>query len=106
LDFKLRQTAKGLKSWSVKHIGSVHLQLAIAKEIVFRLDSAQDTRVLAPHELALRRKAKLCSMGLASLQRTLVCQRARITYQRAIEVTKIISPNCELMMQFCSEMKR
>ena len=106
LDFKLRQTAKALKSCSVKHIGSVHLQLAIAKEIVFRLDSAQDTRVLAPHELALRRKAKLCSLGLASLQRTLVCQHARITYQRAIEVAKIISPNCELMMQFCSEMRR
>jgi len=35
---------------------------------------------LAPHELALRRKAKLCSLGLASLQRTMVRQRARITY--------------------------
>jgi hypothetical protein len=72
LDFKLRNTAK--------NIGSVRLQLAIAKEIVFRLDSAQDSRSLAPHELALRRKAKLCSLGLASLQRTMVRQRARISY--------------------------
>lgn len=80
LDFKLRQTAKALKSWNAKHIGSVRLQLAIAKEIVLRLDAAQDLRTLAPHELMLRRKAKLCSLGLASLQRTIVRQRSRITY--------------------------
>jgi len=30
--------------------------------------------------MALRRKAKLCSLGLASLQRTLIRQRSRITY--------------------------
>ena len=56
------------------------LQLAIAKEIVLRFDCAQDSRILAPHELALCRKAKLCSLGLASLQRSIVRQRSRITY--------------------------
>jgi len=40
LDFKLHSTAKVLKSWSAKHIGSVRLQLAIAKEIVLHLDHA------------------------------------------------------------------
>jgi len=54
LDFRLRNTAKSLKSWSTKRIGSIRLQLAIAKEIVYRLDSAQDHRTLASHELALR----------------------------------------------------
>ena len=72
--------AKALTSWSAKHIGSVRLQLAIAKETVLRFDCAQDTRILAPHELALRRKAKLCSFGLASLQRTICRQRSRVTY--------------------------
>ena len=80
LDFKLRNTAKMLKSWSAKHVGAVRLQLAIAKEIVSRLDAAQDRRELAPHESALRRKAKLCSLGLASLQRTMVRQRAHISF--------------------------
>lgn len=80
LDFKLRATAKALTSWSAKQIGLVRLQLAIAKEIVLRFDCAQDSRVLAPHELALRRKAKLCSLGLASLQRSIYRQRSRITY--------------------------
>ena len=80
LDFKLRNTAKMLKSWSAKKVGAIRLQLAIAKEITLRLDAAQDSRSLAPHELALRWKAKLCSLGLASLQRTLVRQHSRITY--------------------------
>jgi len=71
LDFKLRATAKALKSWSAKHVGSVRLQLAIAKELVFCFDCAQDQRPLTPHELALRRKAKLCTLGLASLQRSI-----------------------------------
>ena len=80
LDIKLRATAKALKSWSAKHVGSVRLQLAIAREIVFRFDCAQERRALAPHELALRRKAKLCTLGLASLQRSISRQRSRITF--------------------------
>jgi hypothetical protein len=43
LDYKLRNVAKMLKSWSAKKVGSVRLQLAIAKEIVLRMDAAQDT---------------------------------------------------------------
>ena len=76
----ISNTAKMLKSWSAKKVASVRLQLAIAKEIVLRLDKAQDTRILMPHELALRRKSKLCSLGLASLQRMLVRQRSKITF--------------------------
>jgi len=35
LDFKLQNTAKALKSWSAKRVGSVRLQLAIAKRKLF-----------------------------------------------------------------------
>ena len=80
IDIKLRRTAQALKSWSAKHIGSVRLQLAIAKEIVYRFDLAQEHRLLSAAERELRRKAKLCSLGLASLQRTILRQRARITF--------------------------
>jgi len=80
LDIKLRATATALKSWSAKHVGNVRLQLAIAKEIVFRFDCAQENRTLAPHEVALRHKAKLNCLGLASLQRSIIRQRSRITY--------------------------
>ena len=93
LDFKFCNTAKALKAWSTKHVGSIRLQLAIAKEIVFRFDCAQDHRNLAPHELTLRRKAKLCSFGLASIQRTIARQRSRITYMAEGDAnTKFFSP--------------
>ena len=77
LDFKLRNTAKALKSWSAKHVGSVRLHLAIAKELLLRFDVPQETRSLAAHELRLRRKAKANCLGLASLLRTIIRQRAR-----------------------------
>lgn len=80
LDYKLRNTAIALKRWSAKHVGSVRLQLAIAKEIVYRFDQAQDTRALAAHEQTLRNKMKMRCLGLASLLRTIVRQRSRITY--------------------------
>jgi len=63
LVFKLRMTTKALASWSAKHIVLVRLQLAIPKEIVLHFDCAQDRRDLAPHELTLRCKAKLCSLS-------------------------------------------
>lgn len=44
LDYKFRNTATVLKRWSQEHIGSIRLQLAIAKEVVFRLDKPQETR--------------------------------------------------------------
>lgn len=80
LDYKLRNTAIALKRWSAKHVGSVRLQLAIAKEIVYRFDQAQDFRSLAPHEQSLRNKMKIRCLGLASLLRTIMRQRSRITY--------------------------
>lgn len=80
LDYKPRNTAKALQSWSAKHVGSVRLQLAISKVLVLRFDCAQEFRQLAPHKLRLRRKAKLNCVGLASLLRTITRQRARLTY--------------------------
>ena len=82
LNFKLRNTAKMLRSWSAKNIGSVRLQLAIAKEIVLRLDAAQDIRSLAQHELALRRKAKLCSLGLHYKEHWLSSVHGSLTWPR------------------------
>ena len=79
LDFKLRNTAKALQRWSAKQVGCVRLQLTIAKELVLRFDVAQESRSLAVHELQLRGKAKASCLGLASLMRTIIRQRSRIT---------------------------
>jgi hypothetical protein len=38
LDYKLRNTAKSLKRWSQKYVGSVRLQLSVVKEVGFKLE--------------------------------------------------------------------
>jgi phenylalanyl-tRNA synthetase alpha subunit len=78
----LHGTAVALKNkWSAKRVGSVRLQLSIAKEVVHRFDCAQDSRQLADHERALiRNKMKMKCLGLSSLLRTIMCQHSRITY--------------------------
>jgi hypothetical protein len=40
LDLKLRSVAKALRSWSNTKIGNVHLQLAMAREVILRFDEA------------------------------------------------------------------
>jgi hypothetical protein len=50
LDFKFCNTAKALKKWSQKFIGSIRLQLALGKEVILKLDQAQDQRALSPEE--------------------------------------------------------
>lgn len=80
LDIKLRRTAAALKRWSGRRIGSIRLQLAIAKEIVLRLDMAQETHSLSDAQRTLRNRMKAKCLGLASLQRTIARQRSRITF--------------------------
>lgn len=48
LDCKLRYVARALMSWSATRIGSVRFQLALARELLLRLDEAQDFRALSP----------------------------------------------------------
>lgn len=80
LDQKLRHTAKALKSWSMRQVGSVRLRLMMSREIVAQLDAAQDFRDLTVSEQALRRELKLLSLGLASMARTISQQRSRIRF--------------------------
>lgn len=46
---------KELQSWSTKKIASVKLQFLVTKELVLRLDKAQDTRTLSLAEEDLRK---------------------------------------------------
>jgi hypothetical protein len=82
LDFKLRNTAKALRSWSASSIGSVRSQLVMARLVVAELDVAQETRSLDDDELELRRDLKRTILGLASLSRTIARQRSCIRYLR------------------------
>lgn len=80
MDYKLRKMARALKSWSMETVGSVRLQLAVAREIILRLDTAQETRALSVDEVALRRSLKCKCLGLASLARTIARQRSRMLF--------------------------
>jgi hypothetical protein len=52
-------------------VGSIKVQLEIAKEVVLRLEMAQDRRVLSCQEESLRQELKMKSLGLSSLQWTI-----------------------------------
>jgi hypothetical protein len=51
LDVKLKATARKLQSWSGKHVGHVRTQLALSREILHRLEIAQDSRSLSLAEI-------------------------------------------------------
>jgi hypothetical protein len=68
-----------LQRWSAKRVGSIRDQILIANEAIFRLDAAQDLRPLSADEVTLRRRLKGRLPGLASLERTIARQRARVT---------------------------
>lgn len=63
-------------------MGSVRLQLALARETILGLDIAEEARALTPQEQDLRTSLKLRTLGLASLARTITRQRSQITYLR------------------------
>jgi hypothetical protein len=66
---KLCNTTKSLKRWSQKFVGSIRLQLAMPKEVIFKLEQAQDHRALSVKELQLRRELKCKCLVLALLAR-------------------------------------
>lgn len=80
MDYKLRNVARALKSWSMRNIGSVRVQLAVAREVILRLDCAQESRALSLEEITLRRDMKCKCLGLVSLARTIARQRSRLMY--------------------------
>lgn len=75
---RLQATARALTSWSARSVGGVCLKLAIARELISRFDKSQEDRALTPDERWLRSQLKISYLGLASLERTIARQRARV----------------------------
>jgi hypothetical protein len=61
-------------------VGNIRLQLEVAREVVYRLEMAGDRRALATHEESLRKLLNCKSLGLASLQRSMVQQESRLLW--------------------------
>lgn len=55
---KLKETAQRLQAWSEKEVSHVRTQLALAKELLHRLEIAQDDRALNLAELWLKTRLK------------------------------------------------
>lgn len=82
LTAKMKRTVRSLLSWSDKKVGCVKLQLLIAWEVVLRLDVDMESRQLSPDEHRLRAHLKHAYLGLASLERTMARQRAKVAWLR------------------------
>ena len=80
LDRKLRATTKALQSWSDRRIGNIKLQIAMAMELIARLDAAGDKRSLTVIEHDLRKLLKKKLLGLCSLERTIARQRSMLLF--------------------------
>ena len=71
-----------LQSWNSKSVGHIKTQLALAQEVLHRLEMAQDMRLLTPDEDWLRRELKRHCLRLASLETTIVRLRSRVRHLR------------------------
>lgn len=78
IDIKLRALARALRSWRATHVGDIKLQLAAARVVIYEFDTAQESRALSTGEIELRRELKAKVLGLASLERSMARQRARL----------------------------
>jgi hypothetical protein len=61
-------------------VGNVNAQLGLAREVLHRLEMAQDIRSLSREELWLWGQLKQHCLVLASLQRTIARLRSRIQF--------------------------
>ena len=61
-------------------MGNVNVQLGLAREVMHRLEMAQDNKILSREEIWLLRQLKQHCLVLASLQRTVARLRSRIQF--------------------------
>jgi hypothetical protein len=78
LDRKVRRLARGLQRWSQRKVGNIRDQLLMANELILRLVTAQEGRLLSPDELGLGHGFKHRVLSLASLERTIARKRVRV----------------------------
>jgi hypothetical protein len=79
LHIKLSRTVKALRSWERTKIGNIKTQLAVAKEVIWQIDQAQERRNLADGELEFRAKIKETYLGLIAIEKMRARQRSRLT---------------------------
>ena len=83
LNRRLAETARALRTWSKLLFSNARLQLYIANEVIFRLDVAQESRLLSEQENILWQDLKIRILGLAAIERSRRRQASRLNFIRA-----------------------
>ncbi|KAM0847123.1 hypothetical protein ACQ4PT_055218 [Festuca glaucescens] len=76
----MRRLANDLKNWARNYVGDIRKQMLLGQEIMLRLDTAQETRLLTVEEDELRSALKSRAAGLAVINRIKAKQRARVKW--------------------------
>lgn len=85
IHIKLARTARALKKLQKENIGNIKLQTTVAKEIILRLDVAEEERQLTQEELQFRKRIKLKHQGLIAIEKIKAKQRARLSHIRTAD---------------------
>jgi regulator of replication initiation timing len=85
---KLSRTAKALKKWQRERVGILHQLINLAKEVIFQLDVAEENKTLSIEERELRRRLKSNYLGLLSLQKVKLSQRALMSQRTSWETPR------------------
>jgi vacuolar-type H+-ATPase catalytic subunit A/Vma1 len=80
LHIKLSRVAKALSAWAKALIPQGRLVMSICKELIQRLEEAQEHRQLAGRERMLQKKLKARVIGLAAVQKSRARQKSRLTW--------------------------
>lgn len=78
LSIKFKRLSQALKSFGQWRVGHVNQQFMMAREVLHRLEIAQDSRDLSYDEVWLRGKLKRHYLELASLEWNIARLRSRI----------------------------
>ena len=80
LHIRLSRTAKALKKWNRSIVWHARFITAMANEVIFNLDVAQESRLLSEDERQLHRFLKNKLLGIAAVDRIKWRQRSRISW--------------------------
>jgi hypothetical protein len=82
LHTKLSRTAKALKFWAKSLLPQPRIAMAVCREVILQLETAQESRQLIPVECDFIAKLKLRIMGLAAIEKCRARQKSRIIWLR------------------------
>lgn len=82
LHIKLNRTARGLRRWAKTIVPQVKIPMAVCREVIARLDTAQEERQLTSEGSDFRKFLKNRLLGLSAIEKARARQQSRITWLR------------------------